>query len=99
MQISANDFLNTIKIITDDYKAQMIREHDEAYNDFLDNCKDIDLRRVSDIDCSICDGGGIFTDHEDDGEGYQRDIPVICPCVEKNEKNVVKYWKNKGIEQ
>ncbi len=95
MQINANDFLKHIKIITDDYKARMIKDHDDTYNDFLDNCKDIDLRKLSDVDCKACNGAGLFNDYEGDYEYGLNKITVICPCIEANEDNVVKYWNNK----
>ena len=50
------------------------------------------------MDCAFCGGDGMFTDKEDWFDGVatlQVDVPVICPCVEANEDEVVKYWGNK----
>ena len=71
---------------------------DKIYDNFLDHATTQDFRQVSDVDCNFCGGGGMFTDKEDWFDGVttlQVDVPVICPCVEANEDEVVKYWGNK----
>jgi len=89
--MQTNDILGVIKVITDDYS-------DKIYDNFLNHATTQDFRQVSDVDCNFCGGDGMFTDKEDWFDGVttlQVDVPVICPCVEANEDEVVKYWGNK----
>jgi len=75
-----------------------INRFDEIYDNFLDHATTQDFRQVSDVDCNFCGGDGMFTDKEDWFDGVatlQVDVPVICPCVEANEDEVVKYWGGK----